>query len=104
MKLRLVCFYVFISSFGFSQERINHTYKFNIQSITSYSQAKPFYDQIRMIFSESKSVNHLLIFDSGDATFKVQSTINFDRTNLSLELKKIGLVLTDLIIEERVEE
>jgi hypothetical protein len=104
MKLRLVCFYVFISSFGFSQERINHTYKFNIQSITSYSQAKPFYDQIRMIFSESKSVNHLLIFDSGDATFKVQSTINFDRESLQLEFEKIGLTLREFNVDGKLEE
>jgi hypothetical protein len=104
MKLRLIFFYILISSYGFSQERVNHTYKFNIQSITSYSQAKPYYDQIRVIFSESKSTNHLLFFDSNETAFKVQSTIDFDRATLHLELEKIGLVLTNLIIDGKVEE
>jgi len=102
MKLRLVCFYVFISSFGFSQERINHTYKFSIQSITSYSQAKPYYDNIRVIFSESKSNNHNLLFDSQDKFFKVQSTLKFDRNSLILELENIGGVLRDLIIDGEI--
>jgi hypothetical protein len=104
MKFIVISQFFLISLFGFSQERTNHTYKFNIQSITSYSQAKPFYDQIRMIFSESKSVNHLLIFDSGDATFKVQSTINFDRESLQLELEKIGLTLREFNVDGKLEE
>lgn len=104
MKLRLICFYIFISSFGFSQERVNHAYKFNIQSITSYSQAKPYYDKIRVIFSESKSVSHMLLFDSNDQSFKVQSTINFDRNSLSNELSKIGLILRDFTIDGKLEE
>lgn len=104
MKFILVCSLVLISSFCISQERVNHTYKFSIQSITSYSQAKPYYDKIRIIFSESKSTNHILLFDSNEKSFKVQSSIEFDRSNLSLELKKIGLLLTDLTIDERKEE
>jgi hypothetical protein len=104
MKLRLIFFYIFISSFGFSQERVNHTYKFSIQSITSYSQAKPYYDKIRIIFSESKSVSHLLLFDSNEGSFKVQSTINFDRNSLSNELSKIGLILRDFTIDGKLEE
>jgi hypothetical protein len=104
MKLRLIFFYIFISSFGFSQERVNHTYKFSIQSITSYSQAKPYYDKIRIIFSESKSVSHLLLFDSNEQSFKVQSTINFDRNSLSHELSKIGLILRDFTIDGKLEE
>jgi hypothetical protein len=104
MKLRLIFFYIFISSFGFSQERVNHTYKFSIQSITSYSQAKPYYDKIRIIFSESKSVSHLLLFDSNEGSFKVQSTINFNRDLLSHELDKIGLVLREFITDGKLEE
>lgn len=104
MKFILVCSLVFICSFGISQERVSHTYKFSIQSITYYSQAKPYYDQIRVIFSESKSTNHLLLFDSNEAAFKVQSTIDFDRESLQLQLEKIGLVLTNLIIDGNIEE
>ena len=104
MKLRLIFFYIFISSFGFSQERVNHVYKFNIQSITSYSQAKPYYDKIRVIFSESKSVSHMLLFDTNEQSFKVQSTINFDRNSLSNELSKIGLILRDFTIDGKLEE
>jgi hypothetical protein len=44
------------------------------------------------------------MFDSNESTFKVQSTIEYDRSNLSLELKKIGLVLTDLTIDGSLEE
>lgn len=104
MKVFYSFLFTFVWIIGFSQNRVTHSYKFSIQSITSYSQAKPYYDQIRLIFSESKSVNHILMFDSSEATFKVQSTIQYDRSNLSLELKKIGLVLTDLIIDGSVEE
>jgi hypothetical protein len=104
MKLRLISFFIFISFFGFAQDRVNHTYKFSVQSITTYSQAKPYYDQIRVIFSESKSVNHLLMFDSNNESFKVQSTLNFDRNSLSNELAKIGLVLREFIIDGKLEE
>lgn len=104
MKLWLVGLGIFISVFGFTQDRVNHTYKFNIQSITSYSQAKPYYDKIRVIFSESKSVSHMLLFDSNDQSFKVQSTINFDRNSLSNELSKIGLILRDFTIDGKLEE
>ena len=91
-------------SFSISQERVNRTYKFSVQSITSYSQAKPYYDKIRVMFSESKSTNHLLLFDSNESAFKVQSTIDFDRASLQLQLQKIGLVLTNLIIDGKVAE
>jgi hypothetical protein len=95
MKFILIVSLVLICTFGNSQERISHVYKFSIQSITSYSQAKPYYDQIRLIFSESKSVNHLLLFES---------TFDFDRVSLQLQLEKIGLVLTNLIIDVKLEE
>ncbi len=104
MKFILVFSLFLICSFGFSQERVNRTYKFNIQSITSYSQAKPYYDKIRVIFSESKSVSHVLLFDSNEQSFKVQSTINFDRNSLSNELSKIGLILRDFTIDGKLEE
>jgi hypothetical protein len=99
MRVIIIVAFVLCSFSLFSQERINHTYKFSIQSITSYSQAKPYYDKIRVIFSESKSVNHLLMFDSNEGAFKVESTINFDREKLMLELEKIGLVLRSLTID-----
>jgi hypothetical protein len=104
MKFGLFCLFLFLYSFGFSQERVNHTYKFSIQSITSYSQAKTYYDKIRIIFSESKSVSHLLLFDSNEGSFKVQSTINFNRDLLSHELDKIGLVLREFIVDGKLEE
>lgn len=104
MKLRLISFFIFISFFGFAQDRVNHTYKFSVQSITTYSQAKPYYDQIRVIFSESKSVNHLLMFDANESTFKVQSTIDYNRGSLKLELEKIGLILRELNVDGIIEE
>ena len=104
MKFILIVSLVLICTFGNSQERISHVYKFSIQSITSYSQAKPYYDQIRLIFSESKSNNHNLLFDPHDGYFKVQSTLNFDRNSLILEIDNIGLVLRDLIIDGEIKE
>jgi hypothetical protein len=103
MKLWLVGLCIFISLFGFTQDRVNHTYKFSVQSITSYSQAKPYYDKIRIIFSESKSVSHILLFDSNEQSFKAQSTIYFDRDKLAIELEKLGLVLSSLIIDGNIE-
>lgn len=103
MKLFYSFLFTLIWFIGFSQNRVNHTYKFSIQSITSYPQAKPFYDQIRLIFSETKSVNHIMFFDSDEATFKVQSTKDFNRKSLNLELEKIGLVLKELNIDGIVE-
>ena len=88
----------------FSQERISHSYKFKIQGVSSYAQAKPYFDNIRLIFSESKSNNHNLLFDSHDGYFKVQSTLNFDRNSLSNELSKIGLILRDFTIDGKLEE
>ena len=104
MKFILIVSLVLICTFGNSQERISHVYKFSIQSITSYSQAKPYYDQIRVIFSESKSVNHLLMFDANESTFKVQSTIDYNRGSLKLELEKIGLILRELNVDGIIEE
>jgi hypothetical protein len=104
MKFILIVFLVLICSFGNSQERISRVYKFGIQSITSYSQAKPYYDQIRLIFSESKSVNHLLFFDPIDNTFKTTSSIFFNKESLSKELEKIGLGLSNFITDEEVQE
>jgi hypothetical protein len=104
MRVIIIVAFVMCSFSIFSQERINHAYKFSIQSITSYSQAKPYYDQIRLIFSESKSVNHLLLFDTNESAFKVESTFDFDRVSLQLQLEKIGLVLTNLIIDGKLEE
>jgi hypothetical protein len=99
MRVIIIVAFVMCSFSIFSQERVNHTYKFSIQSITSYSQAKPYYDKIRIIFSESKSMNHVLMFDSNEGSFKVESTIYFDREKLMLELEKIGLVLRSLTID-----
>jgi hypothetical protein len=104
MKVFYSFLFTLVWFLGFSQQRVNHTYKFSIQSITSYSQAKPYYDQIRVIFSESKSVNHLLMFDANESAFKVESTFDFDRVSLQLQLEKIGLVLTNLIIDGNIEE
>ena len=104
MKFILIVSLVLICTFGNSQERISHVYKFSIQSITSYSQAKPYYDQIRLIFSESKSVNHLLFFDQIDNTFKTTSSIFFNKESLSKELEKIGLGLSNFITDEEVQE
>jgi len=104
MKCKLVCLFILFCFFGFSQDRVNRTYKFSIQSITTYQQAKPHYDEIRLIFSENKSVNHLLSYDSNESTFKVQSTINFNRESLSIELEKIGLALKGLSIDGILEE
>ena len=104
MKIILVVLFQFLILSFFSQERISHSYKFKIQGVSSYAQAKPYYDQIRLIFSESKSVNHLLLFDSNESAFKVESTFDFDRVSLQLQLEKIGLVLTNLIIDVKLEE
>lgn len=104
MKIILVVLFQFLILSFFSQERINHSYKFKIQGVASYAQAKPYYDNIRLIFSESKSNNHNLLFDSHDGYFKVQSTLNFDRNSLILEIDNIGLVLRDLIIDGKLEE
>ena len=104
MKFILIVSLVLICTFGNSQERISHVYKFSIQSITSYSQAKPYYDQIRLIFSESKSVNHLLLFDSNESAFKVESTFDFDRVSLQLQLEKIGLTLREFNVDGKLEE
>jgi hypothetical protein len=49
-------------------------------------------------------VSHLLLFDSNEQSFKVQSTINFDRNSLSNELSKIGLILRDFTIDGKLEE
>jgi hypothetical protein len=104
MKVFYSFLFTLVWFLGFSQQRVNHTYKFSIQSITSYSQAKPYYDQIRVIFSESKSVNHLLMFDANESTFKVQSTIDYNRGSLKLELEKIGLILRELNVDGIIEE
>jgi GLPGLI family protein len=104
MKCKLVCLFILFCFFGFSQDRVNRTYKFSIQSITTYQQAKPHYDEIRLVFSENKSVNHLLSYDSNESTFKVQSTINFNRESLRLELEEIGLVLREFYVDGTSEE
>jgi hypothetical protein len=39
------------------------------------------------------------MFDSNEGSFKVESTIYFDREKLMLELEKIGLVLRSLTID-----
>jgi hypothetical protein len=44
------------------------------------------------------------MFDSNNESFKVQSTLNFDRNSLSNELAKIGLVLREFIIDGKLEE
>ena len=104
MKIILVVLFQFLILSFFSQERINHSYKFKIQGVASYAQAKPYYDNIRLIFSESKSVNHLLFFDPIDNTFKTTSSIFFNKESLSKELEKIGLGLSNFITDEEVQE
>jgi len=104
MKCKLICLFILLCFFGFSQDRVNRTYKFSIQSITTYQQAKPHYDEMRLIFSENKSVNKILLFDSKDGSFKVQSIINFNRDTLKLELEKIGLVLREFYVDGKSEE
>jgi len=59
---------------------------------------------MRLIFSENKSVNKILLFDSKDGSFKVQSIINFNRDTLKLELEKIGLVLREFYVDGKSEE
>jgi len=104
VKIILVVLFQFLILSFFSQERINHSYKFKIQGVASYAQAKPYYDNIRLIFSESKSVNHLLFFDPIDNTFKTTSSIFFNKESLSKELEKIGLGLSNFITDEEVQE
>lgn len=104
MKIILVVLFQFLILSFFSQERISHSYKFKIQGIASYAQAKPYFDDIRLIYSESKSNNHNLLFDSNEESFKVHSTINFNRNKLTLELEKIGLVLRDFYVDGKSEE
>jgi hypothetical protein len=104
MKIIFFILFQFLFLSIFSQERNNHFYKFKIQGITNYAQAKPYFDDIRLIYSESKSNNHNLLFDSNEESFKVHSTINFNRNKLTLELEKIGLVLRDFYIDGKSEE
>ena len=104
MRYLAVYFFILFNSLVFSQERQLHTYKFDIQSIKSYQDAKPYFNNIRITFSEIKSVNHLLYFDVTEHFFKVQSTINFNRETLEFELKKIGLVLKEFIKDGILEE
>lgn len=104
--MKIICIFLFLTVgfLGFSQERLSYTYKFSIKSIETYAQAKPYYDQIRVLFSESKSVNHLLFFDSKDTSFKTTTTIYFNKESLREELQKIGLDLSYFIVDGEIQE
>jgi hypothetical protein len=44
------------------------------------------------------------MFDANESTFKVQSTIDYNRGSLKLELEKIGLILRELNVDGIIEE
>jgi hypothetical protein len=104
MKTLIITIFLLFQISAFSQRVAGYNYQFTIESISSYVQAKPYYDQIRVLFNEERSVNYPMKFDDNNHFFTVFSTIAYDRQSLSIELERIGLMLNIFNIDTIIEE